>query len=115
MAETTLGQRVQRLEDLEAIRALTMELAGHFDNDYDADAIVELFSEDALLDGGAFGQHHAATRSTPFSRASPSRSRSPSTTSRPTRSTSTPRAAKLRRSGTCGARTPSVARRCSWG
>lgn len=58
MTQSTLEQRVQRLEDVEAIRGLTMQLARHFDDDYDADAIVGLFTDEAFLDLADFGQYH---------------------------------------------------------
>lgn len=42
-----LERRVQRLEDLEAIRQLMFRYAEGMDNNFDADAIAELFLEDA--------------------------------------------------------------------
>jgi hypothetical protein len=53
----TLEQRVQRLEDLEQITEITMQLARHFDNNYHADGVVSLFSDNGVFDGGPFGRH----------------------------------------------------------
>jgi ketosteroid isomerase-like protein len=54
---TTLEQRVQRLEDIEQITAVTMQLAQHFDNGYHADGVVSLFTDDGVFDGGPFGRY----------------------------------------------------------
>jgi hypothetical protein len=69
MTMPTLEQRVQRLEDLDQITEVTMQLARHFDNSYHADGVVSLFAEDGVFDGGPFGRyegleakHHLATR-----------------------------------------------------
>jgi hypothetical protein len=51
----TLEQRVQRLEDLEQITGITMQLARHFDNSYHADGVVSLFTDDGVFDGGRSG------------------------------------------------------------
>ena len=53
----TLEQRVQRLEDLDQITEITMQLARHFDNGYHADGVVSLFTEDGVFDGGPFGRY----------------------------------------------------------
>ena len=53
----TLEQRVQRLEDLEQITEITMQLARHFDNNYHADGVVSLFTDDGVFDGGPFGRY----------------------------------------------------------
>ena len=53
----TLEQRVQRLEDLDQITEVTMQLARHFDNNYHADGVVSLFAEDGVFDGGPFGRY----------------------------------------------------------
>ena len=53
----TLEQRVQRLEDLEQITAVTMQLARHFDNGYHPDGVVSLFTDDGVFDGGPFGRY----------------------------------------------------------
>jgi uncharacterized protein (TIGR02246 family) len=46
----TLEQRVQRLEDVEAIRRLKQEYAGYCDNAYEPDGLASLFMEDATWD-----------------------------------------------------------------
>src|SRR5690349_13062214 len=57
MTMPTLDQRVQRLEDLEQITEVTMQLARHFDNSYHADGVVSLFTDDGVFDGGPFGRY----------------------------------------------------------
>jgi ketosteroid isomerase-like protein len=56
----TLEERVQRLEDIEAIRRLKIRYAGLCDAQYDdPDGIASLFTDDAVWDGGNdFGVHH---------------------------------------------------------
>ena len=53
----TLEQRVQRLEDLDQITEVTMQLARHFDNSYHADGVASLFTDDGVFDGGPFGRY----------------------------------------------------------
>ncbi len=53
----TLEERVRRLEDVQLIADLTMELARQFDNGYHADGIVALFTDDGVFDGGPFGRY----------------------------------------------------------
>ena len=50
---TTLAERVQRLEDIEAIKALKARYCDRCDDGYDPDGIAELYTEDAIWDGGA--------------------------------------------------------------
>ena len=57
----TLEQRLQRLEDLEQITEITMQLARHFDNNYHADGVVSLFTDDGVFDG-ALAHHQPAAR-----------------------------------------------------
>ena len=58
MNSPSLEQRVQRIEDIEAIRELKMEYCRHCDNKYDPDPIAALFTEDAVWDGGgSFGKY----------------------------------------------------------
>lgn len=49
--------RLRRLEDVEAIRRLKADYVAASDRGYDADALAELFVEDAVWDGGPFGRH----------------------------------------------------------
>jgi hypothetical protein len=54
----TLEERVQRLEDIEAIRRLKIRYAGLCDAQYDPDGLAALFTDEAVWDGGsAFGVH----------------------------------------------------------
>ncbi|MEH6472245.1 MAG: nuclear transport factor 2 family protein [Halopseudomonas sp.] len=52
----TLEQRIQRLEDIEAIRTLKHSYCDFCDQDYDPKGISNLFAEDGVWDGGAFGR-----------------------------------------------------------
>lgn len=47
-----LAERVQRLEDIEAIKALKARYCARCDDGYDSDGIAELYTEDAVWDGG---------------------------------------------------------------
>lgn len=52
----TLEERVQRLEDEEAIRQLLVEfVAGCDDGPYNADRIIEVFTDDAVMELGWLG------------------------------------------------------------
>ena len=50
-----LARRIQRLEDIEAIKVLKARYADACDRNYDADTLASLFTEDAIWDGGLFG------------------------------------------------------------
>jgi len=52
----TLETRISKLSDIDEIKRLKARYAAACDNDYDADAIAELFTEDAVWDGGKFGK-----------------------------------------------------------
>ena len=57
----TLEDRIQRLEDIEAIRRLKYRYMSYADDGYDADGIVTLMTPDAVWDGGeAFGRQEGA-------------------------------------------------------
>ena len=47
-----LARRVQVLEDIEAIKKLKARYCAYCDNNYDADGLASLFTEDAIWDGG---------------------------------------------------------------
>lgn len=49
---TDIAARVQRLEDIEAIRQLKARYCAACDDGYDADRLAALFTEDAVWDGG---------------------------------------------------------------
>lgn len=51
-----LERRLQVIEDIEAIKKLKAKYCAAYDNQYDADAIATLFTEDAVWDGGNFGK-----------------------------------------------------------
>src|SRR5215469_17427466 len=55
MSMEMLG-RLQKLADIDEIKKLKARYAAACDNNYDADAIAELFTEDAVWDGGNFGK-----------------------------------------------------------
>jgi len=55
---TDLDARLQRLEDREQLRELKHRYAALCDADYDADGLAELFTADAVWDGGeVMGRH----------------------------------------------------------
>ncbi len=56
MTDVTLEQRVQVLEDIEAIRALKTRYCAYCDDSYDAEGLASLFVEDAIWDGGVLGR-----------------------------------------------------------
>ncbi len=51
-----LEARLRTLVNIEEIKVLKARYAAACDNNYDADAIAELFTEDAVWDGGKFGK-----------------------------------------------------------
>lgn len=52
-----LAGRLQRLEDIESIKQLKATYCAYCDDDYDADGLASLFTEDAVWDGaGTFGK-----------------------------------------------------------
>ncbi len=51
-----LYERIQRLEDVEAIKQLKYRYCLACDDDYDAERLAPLFVEDAIWDGGAMGR-----------------------------------------------------------
>jgi ketosteroid isomerase-like protein len=55
MDEGSLEARIQRLEDIEAIKQLKALYCSLCDDGYDADGLADLFTEDAVWDGGALG------------------------------------------------------------
>ena len=56
MSESTLDERIRRLEDIEALRLLKSRYAEYCDNDYDPDQLASLFTQDAIWDGGVLGR-----------------------------------------------------------
>ena len=56
MSLEDLERKIKVLEDIEQIKQLKHRYCGYCDDNYDADAIVGLFTEDAIWDGGDFGK-----------------------------------------------------------
>jgi len=52
-----LERRLRVLEDIETIKKLKARYCAYCDNNYDADGIASLFTEDAVWDGGKFGRY----------------------------------------------------------
>ena len=57
MSDTSLQERVDRLEAIEAIKQLKYVYMDHCDNGYRPNEIGRLFVEDAVWDGGDFGRY----------------------------------------------------------
>ncbi|MGH3639599.1 MAG: nuclear transport factor 2 family protein [Mycobacterium sp.] len=57
MTNPTLDERIRRLEDIEALKQLKSRYAGYCDDDYDADRLGPLFTQDAIWDGGVLGRY----------------------------------------------------------
>ena len=55
MASRNFEERLLRLEDIEAIKALKHQYCLYCDNDYDPEGLASLFTEDGVWDGGLFG------------------------------------------------------------
>ena len=53
----SLEERIQRLEDIEAIKQLKAEYCAYCDDGYNPDGIANLYTEDAVWDGGPFGRY----------------------------------------------------------
>jgi ketosteroid isomerase-like protein len=66
-----LARRLQVLEDSEAIKKLKARYCAYCDNNYDADGIAALFTEDAVWDGGSFGKHEGREAIRTFFRGAP--------------------------------------------
>ena len=50
-------QRLQMVEDVEAIKKLKYQYCAYCDDNYNADWIANLFTEDAIWEGGTFGRY----------------------------------------------------------
>ena len=57
MSLENLEQRIQKLEDIEEIKKLKHRYCALCDDHYDADALAELFTEDAVWDGMERGRN----------------------------------------------------------
>lgn len=56
MSLEDLERRIKALEDIEAIKRLKRDYCSYCDDHYDADALADLFTEDAVWDGGIRGK-----------------------------------------------------------
>jgi ketosteroid isomerase-like protein len=68
-----LDRRIRRLEDLEAIKQLKARYAAYCDAHYDADALADLFTADAIWDGGILGYNEGRAAIRQFFRGSSQR------------------------------------------
>ena len=57
MSLEDLERRIKVLEDIEEIKKLKRRYCALCDNNYDADALADLFTEDAVWDGGIRGRN----------------------------------------------------------
>ena len=57
MSLEDLERRIRALEDIEAIKRLKARYCAFCDDNYDAEGLISLFTEDAVWDGGAFGRY----------------------------------------------------------
>lgn len=57
MATDDLAARVRWLSDIEELKQLKHRYAGYCDDDYDAERLAPLFTEDAVWDGGPMGRY----------------------------------------------------------
>lgn len=53
--DITLAERIDRLEQIEALKQLKYRYCAAVDANYDADAITAMFTEDGVWDGGDLG------------------------------------------------------------
>jgi SnoaL-like domain len=64
-------QRLQTVEDVEAIKKLKYQYCAYCDDNYNADGIASLFTEDAIWDGGTFGRYEGREAIRGFFRSAP--------------------------------------------
>ncbi len=57
MSLEDLERRIKVLEDIEEIKRLKHRYCAYCDDSYDADALADLFTEDAVWDGGERGRN----------------------------------------------------------
>lgn len=73
MSLDDLERRVRVLEDIEEIKRLKARYCAFCDDNYDADAIASLFTEDAIWDGGMRGRAEGREEIRSFFRRAPQR------------------------------------------
>jgi len=66
-----LERRLRVLEDIETIKKLKARYCAYCDNNYDADGIAALFTEEAVWDGGNFGRYEGREAIRTFFRGAP--------------------------------------------
>jgi len=66
-----LERRLRVLEDIETIKKLKARYCAYCDNNYDAEGIASLFTEDAVWDGGKFGRYEGREAIRTFFRGAP--------------------------------------------
>ncbi len=71
MSQEDLERRIRRLEDIEEIKQLKHRYCAACDDTYDTDAIVSLFTEDAVWDGGIWGKFEGREEIRGFFRRAP--------------------------------------------
>lgn len=60
MDSKDLEKRIQSIEDLEAIKKLKHQYCHYCDDNYAADGIAALYTEDAIWEGGGIGSSKGA-------------------------------------------------------
>ena len=73
MRDDDTERMVRRLADIEAIRQLKYRYCGLCDAGYDADPLADLFTADAVWDGGPIGTHEGREAIRRFFQGSPNR------------------------------------------
>ena len=73
MTTEDLDRRLRMLEDIEAIKRLKRRYCAYCDDNYDADALAELFTEDAVWDGGVRGYNEGREEIRSFFKNAPQR------------------------------------------
>jgi ketosteroid isomerase-like protein len=73
MSLEDLERRVRVLEDIEDIKRLKHRYCAYCDDHYDADALADLFTEDAVWDGGERGVNNGREQIRSFFKRAPQR------------------------------------------
>ena len=73
MTMEDLDRRISQLEDIEEIKRLKRRYCFYCDDSYDADALAELFTVDAVWDGGIRGRNEGREEIRRFFRQAPQR------------------------------------------
>ena len=73
MSLEDLERRVKVLEDIEEIKRLKRTYCAYCDDNYDADALAALFTEDAVWDGGMRGKNEGREAIRSFFQQAPQR------------------------------------------